>query len=161
METNALMWLIAIALMGLGLIGTVLPALPGVILVLAGVIVGAWIDDFAKVPVWIVVFIGVLAVLAWITDYAATFLGAKKAGASPWALIGAAIGTVLGIFMGLIGVLFMPLLGAALGQYLSERNTKNAAKVGLATWLGLIVGTVVKIAIVFIMLGIFWASYFV
>jgi uncharacterized protein len=161
METNAVMWLLAIALMAVGLIGTVLPAVPGVILVFAGVIVGAWIDDFTKVPVWAVVLIGVLAVIAWVTDYVATLFGAKKAGASTLALLGAAIGTVLGIFMGLIGVLFMPLVGAALGQYLSEKNSKNAAKVGIATWLGLLVGTVVKIALVFMMLGIFWVSYFV
>jgi uncharacterized protein len=161
METNAVMWILAIGLMAVGLIGTVLPAVPGVILVLAGVIVGAWIDDFTKVPVWTVVLIGVLAVIAWVTDYVATLLGAKKAGASTLALIGAAIGTVLGIFMGLIGLLFMPLVGAALGQYLSEKNTKNAAKVGIATWIGLLVGTVVKIALVFMMLGIFWVSYFV
>lgn len=160
MESNALIWLLAIALMVVGLIGTVLPALPGVVLVLAGVIVGAWIDDFAKVPVWAVVLIAVLAVIAWVTDYVATLMGAKKAGASKLALIGAAIGTVLGIFTGLIGLLFMPLIGAAIGQYLSERDSKNAAKVGIATWLGLLVGTVLKIAIVFMMLGIFWVAYF-
>jgi uncharacterized protein len=112
------------------------------------------------VPVWIVVLIGVIAVVAWVTDYVATVLGAKKAGASKLALLGAAIGTLLGILMGLIGLLFMPLVGAALGQYLSERNSKNAAKVGIATWLGLLVGTVIKIALVFMMLGIFWVSYF-
>ncbi len=161
MEANALLWLLAIALMVVGAIGTVLPALPGVILVLAGVVVGAWIDDFTRVPVWLVVIIGVLAVVAWVTDYVATILGAKKAGASKLALLGAAVGTVVGIFMGLIGVLFMPLVGAALGQYVSEKNSKNAAKVGIATWLGLLVGTVVKIAIVCVMLGIFWVSYLV
>jgi uncharacterized protein len=161
METSALMWILAIVLMVVGLIGTVLPALPGVVLVLAGVIVGAWIDDFAKVPIWVVVVIGVLAMIAWATDYVATVMGAKKAGASKLALLGAAIGTIVGIFMGLIGVLFMPLVGAALGQYLSEKNSKNAAKVGIATWLGLLVGTVVKIAIVFVMLGIFWVTYLV
>lgn len=159
MDGNVLMWILAIALMLIGLLGTVLPALPGVVLVLAGVIVGAWIDDFAKVPVWVVVLIGVLAAIAWVTDYVATMLGAKKAGASTLALIGAAVGTILGIFMGLIGVLFMPLIGAALGQYLSERNSGKAAKVGIATWLGLLVGTVVKLAIVFVMLGVFWVSY--
>jgi uncharacterized protein len=159
METSALLWLVAIALMAIGLIGTVLPALPGVVLVLAGVIVGAWIDDFDKVPVWIVVLIGVLAVVAWVTDYVATLMGAKKAGASKLALLGAAVGTILGIFTGLIGLLFMPLVGAAIGQYASERNSKNAAKVGIATWLGLLVGTVIKIAIVFMMLGIFWVAY--
>ncbi|MGL4233248.1 MAG: DUF456 domain-containing protein [Casimicrobium sp.] len=160
METNALMWLLAIVLMAVGLIGTILPALPGVILVLAGAIVGAWIDDFTKVPVWVVVVLSALAVIAWVTDYVATLMGAKKAGASTLALVGAALGTIVGIFMGLIGVLFLPLIGAAAGQYLSEKNTKNAAKVGFATWLGLLVGTIVKVVIVCVMLGIFWVAYF-
>jgi uncharacterized protein len=161
METNALLWILAIALMIVGFIGTVLPALPGVILVLAGVIVGAWIDGFTRVPVWVVVVIGVLAVIAWVADYVATLLGAKKAGASKLALIGAAIGTIVGIFAGLIGILILPFVGAVIGQYVSEKNSKNAAKVGFATWLGLLVGTIVKIVIVCVMLGIFWVTYFV
>ncbi len=159
MDATAGLWILAIALMAVGLIGTVLPALPGVILVLAGVIVGAWIDDFTRVPGWVVGLLVVIAVIAWVTDYAATVLGAKKAGASKLALIGAAVGTVLGLLMGLVGVLFMPLVGAAVGQYLSEKNSKNAAKVGIATWIGLLVGTVVKLALVFAMLGIFWVAY--
>jgi uncharacterized protein len=161
MESNLLLWLIVVALMLIGLAGTVLPALPGVVLVLAGVILGAWIDDFTRVPVWVVILLGVLAVIAWVTDYVATLLGAKKAGASTLALVGAAVGTILGIFTGLIGLLFMPLAGAALGQYMSERDSKNAAKVGIATWLGLLVGTILKVVIVFMMLGIFWAAYLV
>lgn len=159
MDAAAGLWILAIALMAVGLLGTVLPALPGVILVLAGVIVGAWIDDFTRVPVWVVALLVVIAVIAWITDYVATVLGAKKAGASKLALVGAAVGTILGLLMGLIGVLFMPLVGAAVGQYLSEKNSKNAAKVGIATWIGLLVGTVVKLALVFAMLGIFWVAY--
>jgi uncharacterized protein len=161
MESNLLLWLIVVALMLIGLAGTVLPALPGVVLVLAGVILGAWIDDFTRVPVWVVILLGVLAVIAWVTDYVATLLGAKKAGASTLALVGAAAGTILGIFTGLIGLLFMPLAGAALGQYMSERDSKNAAKVGIATWLGLLVGTILKVVIVFMMLGIFWAAYLI
>lgn len=159
MDATIGLWVLAIALMAVGLLGTVLPALPGVILVLAGVIVGAWIDDFARVPGWVVALLVVIAVIAWVTDYAATVLGAKKAGASKLALVGAALGTIAGLLMGLVGVLFMPLVGAALGQYLSEKNSKNAAKVGIATWIGLVVGTVVKLALVFAMLGIFWVAY--
>jgi uncharacterized protein len=161
MESQLALWIVAIALMAIGLVGTVLPALPGVVLVLAGAILGAWIDNFTRVPMWVVILLGILAVIAWVTDYAATLMGAKKAGASTLALVGAALGTILGIFTGFIGLLFMPLAGAALGQYLSERDSKNAAKVGIATWLGLLVGTVVKIAIVFMMLGIFWAAYLI
>ncbi len=158
MDGATLGWIFAIILMAVGVAGTVLPALPGVVLVLGGIVLAAWVDNFTRVSVWVVAVCAVLAVLAWVTDYVATILGAKKAGASKLAIVGAALGTIAGIFMGLVGVLFMPFVGAALGQYLSERDTKRAAKVGLATWLGLLVGTVVKLVLVFMMIGLFVAA---
>ena len=63
---DSLLWVLAAGLIVLGLLGTVLPVLPGTALVLAGVILGAWIDDFARVSVGAVVLVGVLAVLAWL-----------------------------------------------------------------------------------------------
>ena len=155
MDTHILGWLIATLLIVVGVAGTVLPALPGTILVLAGIVLGAWLDDFTRVKWWVVAIIGVLAVAAWATDFFATIRGAKKVGASKWALIGAALGTVAGIFMGLIGVLFMPFVGAVIGELIAQKNAKQAAKVGLATWLGLLVGTVIKLVLVFMMIGIF------
>ena len=159
MDTHSLGWVIAAILMVVGVAGTVLPALPGTMLVLAGIVLGAWLDDFTRVKWWVVAIIGVLAVTAWATDYFATILGAKKVGASKWALIGAALGTVAGIFMGLIGVLFMPFVGAMIGELIAQKNVKQAAKVGLATWLGLLVGTVIKLVLVFMMIGIFGAAF--
>lgn len=158
MDTHILGWIVAVLLIVVGVAGTVLPALPGTILVLAGIVLGAWLDDFTRVKWWVVAIISVLAVVAWATDYFATILGANKVGASKWALIGAALGTIVGIFMGLIGVLFMPFVGAVIGEFIAQRNAKQAAKVGLATWLGLLVGTVVKLVLVFMMIGIFVAT---
>ena len=155
MDPHALGWLAVILLFTLGIVGTVLPAVPGTILVLAGAVLGAWLDDFTRVPWWIVAIIAVMAIAAWATDFLATLLGAKKAGASKLAIVGAALGTIAGIFMGLIGVLFMPFVGAVIGEYIAQKNAKQAAKVGLATWLGLLVGTVVKLVLVFMMIGIF------
>lgn len=168
-------WLLAIMLVLAGVAGTILPVLPGTLLVLAGVLVGAWIDDFARVSGWTVGFIAVLAVLAWATDYLAALLGAKKAGASTAAVVGAAIGTVLGIFMGFVGLLFMPLAGAMLGEYWHQarRNGgfasaaehalagRQATRVGVATWIGQIVGTVVKVVLTFLMIGVFAVAYWV
>jgi uncharacterized protein YqgC (DUF456 family) len=142
----------------LGLLGTVLPVLPGTALVLAGVILGAWIDDFARVSVGAVVLIGVLAVLAWVLEWAAGLLGAQRVGASRLALLGAAIGTVLGLALGLIGVLFMPLLGAAVGEFLARRDQQRALKVGFATWLGLLAGMLAKVVLAFTMVGVFIAA---
>jgi uncharacterized protein len=150
-----LLWSAAVALIALGVVGTVLPALPGAILVFAGIALAAWIDDFARIPVWVLMLLGVLTALAWAVDFAAAALGAKKAGASPLAIVGAAIGTVLGVFTGLVGLLFMPLAGAALGEFAARRDLRRAGTVGVATWVGLLLGTAAKVAIVFAMLGIF------
>ena len=83
---------------------------------------------------------------------------ARRVGASPWAVLGAAAGTIAGVFTGFVGLLFLPLAGAAIGEFLAERNLLRAGKVGLATWLGLLIGTALKVAIVFAMLGLFAGS---
>ena len=150
-----LLWLAAAALILIGLAGTILPALPGVVFVFAGIALGAWIDDFAHVPVWLVVVCAVLTVIAWAVDYFAAAAGAKRAGASRLAIVGAMIGTVAGVFTGFVGLLFLPLVGAALGEYVAQRDALIAGKVGVATWLGLLIGTAVKVAIAFAMVGAF------
>lgn len=158
---DALLWILAIAMMVIGIAGTVLPALPGPILVFGGILLAAWIDDFARIPVWAVVVAGVLTAVTWVIDVASSAAGAKRVGASPWAIAGAAVGTVAGVFTGLVGLLFLPLAGAAIGEYLAKRDFLVAGKAGLATWLGLLIGTALKVAIVFVMLGLFAASLLV
>jgi uncharacterized protein YqgC (DUF456 family) len=152
------LWILAVVLIVVGVVGTVLPALPGAILVFAGVALAAWIDDFARISGWTLGVLGVLTVIAWATDYVAAAAGAKKAGASKHAIVGAAIGTVVGVFTGLIGLIFMPLAGAALGEYIAQKDALRAGKVGVATWLGMVAGTAAKVAIVFLMVGIFVAA---
>jgi len=145
-------------MMALGVAGTILPALPGVILVLAGIVLGAWIDDFSRVSGVTVAIATVLAVAAWLIEYFAGVMGAQKAGASKEAILGALIGTVVGIFTGLWGLIFMPLLGAVIGQYLVDRDLIRARNVGVATWLGMAIGMLAKIALTFLMIGIFIAA---
>ena len=153
--TVTLLWIACAALIVVGLVGTVLPALPGTAFVLAGAALGAWIDDFARVGAGTLAVLTVLAVAAWVLDYAASLLGAKRAGASRQALVGAAIGTVAGLLLGFVGVLFLPLVGAAIGEYLARRDHGQAVKVGVATWLGLLAGMLAKVVIAFVMVGIF------
>ncbi len=154
------LWLLALACVLVGIVGTVLPALPGVVLVFAGLALGAWIDGFARVSGWTVGLLAVLMLLAWAMDFVAAALGAKRVGARPAALVGAALGTIAGVFGGVLGLLFLPLAGAAIGQYLAEPDLRRAGRVGLATWIGMLVGTAVKIALVFAMLGAFALAYF-
>lgn len=153
-----LIWVLSIALIVVGLAGTVLPLLPGTLLVWGGIVLGAWIDDFARVGTTSVVVVSVLALLAWALDYVAGLMGAQKVGASKQALLGAAVGTVVGLFMGLVGVLFMPLVGAAIGEYLARKDQNRAVKVGVATWLGVMVGLIAKVVLAFVMVGVFVAA---
>jgi uncharacterized protein YqgC (DUF456 family) len=155
---DALWWVLSGALIAVGLAGTVLPALPGTALVLAGIVLGAWIDDFTRVGPWALGAVTVMGVLAWVLDHVAALLGARRANASRQALLGAALGTVVGLFMGLVGVLFMPLVGAAAGEYLAQRDQRQAIKVGVATWLGLMAGLLAKVVLAFMMIGVFVAA---
>jgi uncharacterized protein YqgC (DUF456 family) len=152
---NLMLWVGVALLIVVGLAGTVLPALPGTALVFGGIVLGAWIDGFERVGMPVVIVCAVLMLLSWAADYASALLGAKRAGASRQAVIGAALGTVLGLFTGIVGLLFMPLVGAALGQLLADRDPTRAAKVGLSTWVGLLVGTIAKVVISFVMVGLF------
>jgi uncharacterized protein YqgC (DUF456 family) len=150
-----LMWIVAVAMIVVGVVGTVLPALPGAAFVLGGIALAAWIDDFVTVSGWTVGLVAVLALLAFAADYVAAMLGAKKAGASRLAVAGAAVGTLAGVFTGFVGLLFMPLVGAAIGEFIADRDLLRAGRVGVATWIGLLLGTAVKVALVFTMVGIF------
>lgn len=152
---DAFLWIVSVLLMAVGVAGTVLPVLPGTALVLAGMLLGAWIDDFTRVGVPTLVVATVLALASWVLDYVAGLLGAKRVGASREAIVGAAVGTVVGLFMGLVGVFFMPLVGAAAGEYLARRDHQGAVKVGVATWVGIMAGIIAKVVIAFMMIGLF------
>jgi uncharacterized protein len=155
--TTAL-WVIAVLLIVIGIAGVVLPALPGVVFVFGGILLAAWIDDFTRIGGWTIGVLAVLAIIAFVVDYVASTLAAKRAGASTLGMVGAAIGTVLGIFTGLVGLVFMPLVGAAVGEFIAQQDAMRAGRVGVATWIGLVIGTALKIAIVFTMVGVFIAA---
>lgn len=152
------LWVVAVLLVVVGAIGTVLPALPGVPLIFIGVLLAAWAEDFTRIGGWTVGVLAVLAVIGMVVDYVAASMSAQRAGASRQGIIGAAIGTVAGIFTGLWGLVFMPLVGAAIGEFLAHKDALRAGKVGVATWFGLLVGTAVKIAVAFTMIGVFIAA---
>lgn len=154
-----LLWVVAIALVLAGLAGTILPALPGAPLVFVGLLIAAWIDHFQKVGWFTLTLLFLLMLLTFVIEIAAAGLGAKRVGASKMAIFGAAVGTIVGIFFSLPGLLLGPFVGAVLGEYLSRRNWEQAGKVGIGTWIGLIVGTAGKLAVIFAMVGLFVTAY--
>jgi uncharacterized protein YqgC (DUF456 family) len=152
------LWVIAVLLVIVGAVGTVLPALPGVPLIFGGVLLAAWAENFQRIGGWTLGVLAVLALIGLVVDYVAASMSAQRAGASRQGIIGAAVGTVAGIFTGLLGLVFMPLVGAAVGEFIAHRDALRAGKVGVATWLGLLVATAIKIAVAFTMIGVFIAA---
>jgi uncharacterized protein YqgC (DUF456 family) len=155
-----LLWVCSVALVAVGLAGVVFPALPGTVLIFAGLLLGAWIDGFSRVGPWTLLLIGVLGAVSYLVDFVAAALGAQRVGASKRAVVGAWLGTLLGLPLGLPGVIFGPLAGAILGELTAHRDLKRAGHVGLAAWIGFLVGTAVKIALACSMIAIFLVALF-
>jgi uncharacterized protein YqgC (DUF456 family) len=122
-------------------------------------LLGAWIDHFTRVGPIALSVLGALTVLAIAIDIAATVLGAKRAGASRQALVGAALGTVVGLFFSLPGLVLGPFVGAVIGELMARSPLERATRVGVATWLGMLVAVVARLAILFAMIGIFVLTY--
>ena len=163
-------WMFAVILVVVGLAGVVVPMVPGTVLVFAGLLIAAWTDNFTRVSVPTMVAIGVIGAASYAVDFAAAAVGVKRAGASRQAIVGAALGMMLGVFFGLPGVIIGPFAGAVIGELAANRvsadpfsptNLKRAGRVGLAAWIGFLIGTAVKVAIVFVMLGMFFVALFV
>jgi uncharacterized protein YqgC (DUF456 family) len=154
------LWLVSFALIAIGVAGTVLPALPGVPLVFAGMLLAAWIDDFQRIGYVTLGVLGALMVLSVLVDILAGMAGAKRFGASRKALVGAAIGTVVGMFFGLPGLAFGPFIGALVGELSARKDVMAAGRVAFGTWVGILIAVVIKLSLVFAMLGIFVFAYF-
>ena len=158
MDQHALLYLASAALMLIGMVGVVLPALPGVPLVFAGMLLAGWADDFRLIPAWVIVVLAVLTAFALAIDIVATMLGAKRVGASKLAIAGGALGTLIGLFFSIPGLLLGPFVGALAGEWLHGRDMQHATRVGFGTWTGMIVGAVFKLMVTCVMLGVFVLS---
>lgn len=158
---SALLWALAVVLVITGLAGIVFPALPGTVLIFAGLLIAAWIDGFVRVGVITLVALGILTIATYFIDVAMMALGMKRLGASKRAMAGAAIGTLAGLFFGLPGIIVGPFAGAVIGELTAHHDWGRAGRAGVAAWIGFVVGTVVKMGVAFMMVGIFVAAWFV
>lgn len=161
MDYSFILYLLAALLVIVGIAGVILPALPGLPLVFAGLLVAAWADGFTRVGWLPLVVLGVLTALSIVVDVLATTLGAQRLGASRMALAGSVLGTVVGLFFMPIGLFVGPFLGALLGEYLHGRRLGQATRVGFGTWLGIVPGVALKLGLAVAMLGVFAIAWFV
>jgi uncharacterized protein len=160
MDYPVVYWSVAILLVLAGLIGLVLPVVPGAPLIFAGLLLAAWAENFAYVGLWTIAAVAFLAVLSYGVDFWATMLGARKFGASKRAAIGALIGALAGLCVGLPGVIFGPFIGAVIGELSAQRDLRQAARAGIGATFGFILGAALKMALALSMIGIFVAVRF-
>lgn len=160
MTLQTLLYVLAALMMVIGAAGVVLPVLPGLPLAFAGMLLAAWAGGFEQVGWITLTVLGVLTALSVLVDFLATALGAQRVGASRKAVIGSIIGTFAGLLFLPIGIFVGPFAGALIGEMLHGRDLGRATKVGMATWLGLVLGMVLKVGLAFTMLALFLVAWF-
>jgi uncharacterized protein YqgC (DUF456 family) len=160
METPTMLWLASALLLIAGFAGLLLPALPGVLLIFAGLVCAAWAEGFAYVGGGTIAILGVLTAAAYLIDVLAGLFGAKRFGAGKYGVIGAAIGTVIGLIFGLPGIIIGPFIGAVLGELYAQKNLQSASTAGLGVWIGMAIGIAARITVAFVMVGVFLLARF-
>lgn len=141
-----------------GMIGMVLPAIPGPPILLLGLFTAAWSEDFAYVGTGTMIVLVILCVLAVALDFIAGALGTKRAGASREAVIGSLVGAFLGLFILPIGLIIGPFLGAMLGELSTGRPWQQASRAGWGATIGMLLGIVAKLVIGLMMIMLFVAK---
>lgn len=172
-----LYWLLLLVSLA-GVVGAFIPALPGITLVFAAVVIWGLVNGFAGLS-WALAVAIAAFILSVTVDYLAGIIGAQRVGASQWGQIGAIVGMVLG-FLGLIpalpiggpifGILFGTVIGAFLGEFLHRRELtlspriKQSFRVGIAIVVGTVVGNILQGLLAFIAFVVFlftsWSSVY-
>ena len=149
-------WFFTIVLFAIGLLGTVLPFLPGTTVILAGVIIHRIMLGPDKSIGWMVIGgLILLTLLSHALDFFGGYYGAKRFGATRWGTFGAVIGAVAGLFFGIIGLFIGPVIGALVGEFVSGKRLVDAGRAGWGSLLGNIAGMLAKLTIALVMIVIF------
>lgn len=159
--TDVALWLVVSVLLLLGLVGTVVPFLPGTPLIFVGASVHAFATDRTPIGPGRLAILAALAVSDYVLHYVAGALGARRAGGSVWAFVGALAGAVVGIFFGIPGLLLGPPLGAVAGELLKRGDLQTSIRTGIAAFIGMVAGAVANFVIAVIMIALFlwWVAF--
>lgn len=146
---------LALLVMLTGLIGSVLPVIPGIPLMLVAAIGHRLYFGAASVSNLVLLVLVGLTLVSLLFDFLASLLGAKKFGATWRGMTGAVVGGIVGLFFSLPGIILGPFLGAMLFEMLGDKEFKKAAHAGLGATVGLLLGIVGKFSIGVVMIMLF------
>lgn len=153
---DLLWWFLAIVMMAIGLIGTVLPVVPGTTIILgAAVLHRVMVGPERGMGWWALAALVALTLASYGLDFLSGYFGAKYFGATRWGVAGAVVGGIIGIFTGFITLLVLPIVGAIAGELIAGKRLINAGKAGWGTLLGNLAGMTGKLAIGLAMIVLF------
>ena len=136
--------ILAFLFMLIGIIGCIVPGLPGTPIAYAGLWIAQASDriDFSGqfLLVW-----GIVVVIISVLDYIVPAWGTKHYGGSRWGVWGSTLGVIIGLFFGAVGVILGPLVGAILGELISGKQLNQALKAGWGSFIGILFGTILKL----------------
>jgi uncharacterized protein YqgC (DUF456 family) len=150
---SVLLYVLGVLALLAGLAGLVVPVLPGAVALWGGVLLIAWAGQFQLVGAPTLTVTGVLAALIVAADWVAAALGARAFGASRWAVLGSTVGLLGGLPFGPVGILAGPVVGAVAFELWKDPDLERALKAGAGTFVGFLVGSVVKVVLAFLLLG--------
>jgi uncharacterized protein YqgC (DUF456 family) len=150
---------VAVVVILVGLVCAIVPVMPGIPLIFAGIWLIAGVDGYRHLGLGWLLGIAAVGAVGLVVDLLAGALGAKRGGASPQAVWGALIGTVIGLFFGIPGLLFAPFFGAVFGELSAGNSVLRSAHAGISTWVGLIFGTIIKLVSSLMMVALFGAGW--
>ena len=156
---ETLWWTLTLVLMAIGLVGTVVPLLPGSTVILgAAVMHRIALGEPQSVGYWTLGGLVVLTILSYVVDFVSGAIGAKRFGATRCGAIGGIVGAIVGIFFGLPGIILGPLAGVLAGELLGGKGLLPAGKSTWGTLLGTAAGVICKLAISVLMIAWFLAA---
>jgi uncharacterized protein YqgC (DUF456 family) len=132
----------------LGLLGSVLPVLPGPPLSFIGLFLFALVRNFSPplTPTLIIIML-IISIVVTIADYFIPLIGAKKYGTSKWGIYGSVAGMIIGAFFSPFGVLLGAFIGAVLVEWIVSRKEKQALRAGWGIFIGSLLGTILKLGV--------------
>jgi uncharacterized protein YqgC (DUF456 family) len=142
--------ILGIILMIIGIIGCLVPVLPGPPLSFLGLIL-LHVTRFGNFTPTVLISLGVVTVVVTILDYIVPIWGTKKFGGSKYGTRGATVGLIIGLFLGPVGIIIGPLAGAIVGELIFKDDMKYALKAGFGSLFGFLTGIGLKLAASFIM----------
>jgi len=149
-------WLFTIVLFAVGLVGTVLPIIPGTTIILAAAVIHRMMVGAEKSISWRSIAVLVLLTLATnALDFLGAYFGAKYFGATKWGMFGAVLGALAALFFGIVGLFVGPVIGAIMGEFIAGKKMIAAGRAGWGSLLGNLAGMIGKLMIALVMITIF------